>query len=73
MLLLLVKTDGNLGGLYGLLLLLRLTLDGDACCPHEGGCPPQSSRLPPSVVLVQSTSSSKHHIVNSAVVDVLQS
>ena len=24
-----------------LLLLLRRTLDGDACCPHEGGCPPQ--------------------------------
>ena len=26
-------------------LLLRRrrhrTLDGDACCPHEGGCPPQ--------------------------------
>ena len=24
-----------------LLLLRRCTLDGDACCPHEGGCPPQ--------------------------------
>ena len=23
------------------LLLLRRTLGGDACCPHEGGCPPQ--------------------------------
>ena len=23
------------------LLLLRRTLDGDACCPHKGGCPPQ--------------------------------
>ena len=21
--------------------LLRCTLDGDACYPHEGGCPPQ--------------------------------
>ena len=21
--------------------LLRCMLDGDACCPHEGGCPPQ--------------------------------
>ena len=25
----------------GLLLLRRLTLNGDACCPHESGCPPQ--------------------------------
>ena len=24
-----------------LLLLRRRTLHGDACCPHEGGCPPQ--------------------------------
>ena len=24
-----------------LLLLLRRMLDGDACCPREGGCPPQ--------------------------------
>ena len=23
------------------LLLLHHRLDGDACCPHEGGCPPQ--------------------------------
>ena len=23
------------------ILLLHCTLDGDACCPHEGGCPPQ--------------------------------
>ena len=25
----------------GNLLLLRRMLDGNACCPHEGGCPPE--------------------------------
>ena len=26
---------------FNVLLRRRRTLDGDACCPHEGGCPPQ--------------------------------
>ena len=29
---------------------LRRTLDGDACCPHEGGCPPQLLQVAIEVV-----------------------
>ena len=31
----------NCEGNVVILLLRRRTLDGDACCPHEGGCPPE--------------------------------
>ena len=33
------------------LLLRRRTLDGDACCPHEGGCPPQLPQVAIQLVL----------------------
>ena len=50
-----------------LLLLLLRTLDGEACCPHEGGCPPHLLQ-----VAVKLVPQKRRFMVNAAV-DVLQS